>query len=50
MKIVSSAKLHIANNEDFYPKMHGIRYISKIKLWIHPHIFVIVEKNSSVFQ
>ena len=50
MKIVSSAKLQLANNEDFNPKMQGIRYISKIKLWIHPYIVVIDEKNSSVFQ
>ena len=39
----------MASCEESYPKINGIRYINKIKVWIHPHNGVTNE-NSSVFQ
>ena len=39
----------MTNYEESYSKIKGIRYINKIKVWIHPYVGVI-DENSSVFQ
>ena len=38
----------MTNYEEFYSKINGIRYINKIKVWIHEYIGV-ADENSSAF-